>query len=139
MLRKLTQANDPADWFAFAQERLHAADVLWNSDGLTFTGVECLQEAVERYLKGFLIARGWRLVKTRDLNLLVIEARGFDPAFGRFVEMAEKLTEQFFLQHYPGLDTTNVGLDYEKLREETAALVTMIQAALPSYFPNATQ
>lgn len=68
MLRKKTKANDPGDWFAFARERLAAADSLWKHEGITPAGIECLQESVERYLKGYLVAKGWRLVKTHDLK-----------------------------------------------------------------------
>jgi HEPN domain-containing protein len=135
MLRKKTSAADPADWFAFAEERLRAADSLWKSEGLTHTGIECLQEAVERFLKGFLIAQGWSLLKTHDLSRLIRDAANIDVAFTQFFDLAESLTEQFFLQHYPGLDTTDVGEDYESLRRETQELVLHIQRALPAYFP----
>ena len=56
MQRKLSDETSPADWFYLAQDRLHAADVLWAANGLTASGIELLQEAVERYLKGYLIA-----------------------------------------------------------------------------------
>jgi hypothetical protein len=48
MLRKQTSASNPGDWFAFAEDRLKVADLAWKQEGLTHTGIECLQEAVER-------------------------------------------------------------------------------------------
>lgn len=74
MLRKQTSETDPAYWFAFAEERLLAADSLWRNLGLTAAGIEILQEAVERYLKGYLVARNWKLIKTHDLERLLLEA-----------------------------------------------------------------
>ncbi len=59
---KTDEAN-PQDWFLLAAERLRATDVLYAESGSTYSGIEILQEAVERYLKGFLIAKGWRLRK----------------------------------------------------------------------------
>ena len=64
---KTDEAN-PQDWFLLAGERLSAADVLYAESGSTYTGIEILHEAVERYLKGFLIAKGWRLRKVHDLT-----------------------------------------------------------------------
>lgn len=44
MLRRQTSETDPGDWFAFAEERLRGADVLWNAEGLTALGIEALQD-----------------------------------------------------------------------------------------------
>jgi len=135
MLRKPTSDKDPADWFAFGSERLHSADVLHEHEGLTATGIEALQEGVERYLKGYLIAKGWPLVKTHDLVLLIKEAKKFDPAFNQFIPMAEELTEDFFAQHYPGEDTTLLGENYDALRTQAGQMIDLIQQSLPQFFP----
>jgi len=134
MLRKQTDDKNPADWFAFAEERLHAADVLWKHEGLTASGIEMLQEAVERYLKGYLIAKGWTLIKTHDLERLLKEAAGFDQTFAQFQSLAEELTEDYFAQHYPGENTTFLGQDYETLRQQAGQLIGHIQTSLPQYF-----
>ena len=133
MLRKKTKANDPFDWFAFASERLKAADSLWNHEGLTSAGIECLQEAMERYLKGYLIAMGWRLIKTHDLKLLVEEARKRDSRFSQFGRLAEELTADFFAQHYPAA-ISPCRQNYETLRGQAGELVALIRESLPKYF-----
>jgi HEPN domain-containing protein len=119
MLRRKTKASQPADWFAFAEERLKAADLLWTHEDVTPSGIECLQESVERFLKGYLIGKGWRLVKTHDLERLVSEAQKYDVWFSRFVSLAEQLTADFFAQHYPGGDLTSVGQNYDLLRQQS--------------------
>lgn len=135
MLRKPTSERDPADWFGFASERIHSADVLHQHEGVTGTGIEALQEGVERYLKGYLVANGWKLIKTHDLALLLREAKKFNPAFSTFDAMAEELTEDFFAQHYPGEDTTLVGQNYDTLREQAGEMIQLIQQGLPQFFP----
>ena len=65
-----TDESNPAHWFAFAAERLLAADLLSQHDGTSASSVEALQEAAERYLKGYLIAKGWTLKRTHDLKVL---------------------------------------------------------------------
>ena len=131
MLKKQTSETDPADWFAFAEERLCGADVLWKAAGLTALGIEALQESMERHLKGYLVASGWRLVKTRDLTHLIREANGRDSRFHLYLPLAEELTEDFFSQHYPGGDTTQTGENYESMREQVGNLVGLIDSLPP--------
>ena len=126
---KTDEAN-PQDWFLLAGERLSAADVLFAQSGSTYSGIEILHEAIERYLKGFLIAKGWRLRKVHDLTLLNDEAQKFEPRFSTFDDLCESLTEQFWAQHYPGGDLSTVGADYDVLRQQTGELVTLIDASI---------
>lgn len=104
-----TSEDNPFDWFYLAADRLRAADTVYQHDGITLSGVELLQEAVERYLKGYLVSKGWRLDRTHDLRKLLNEASQYDTTFLRFTELATSLTEQFWAQHYPGDDLTDVG------------------------------
>ncbi len=69
-----TSEDNPADWFLFGAERLKAADLIHRAEGPTWTGIELLQEAKERYLKGSLIGRGWQLERTHDLGKLIESA-----------------------------------------------------------------
>jgi HEPN domain-containing protein len=135
MWRRQTKASQPADWFAIAEERLRAVDLLWAHEGGTPSGIECLQELVERFLKGYLIAKGWRLVKTHDLERLVSEAQKYERRFSASVPLAEQLTADFFAQHYPGGDLTSIGLNYETLRQQTGEVIALIKEEVPQYFP----
>ena len=92
-----TDENNPAHWFEFARERLRCADELWRTLGPTWTAIELLQEAVERFLKGYLVATGWRLRRTHDLQNLMHEAAQRDPRFTTYLPLARELTEEFSL------------------------------------------
>jgi HEPN domain-containing protein len=124
----MTSEDNPADWYLLAQDKLSAADAVFQSLGATLSCAELLHEAVERYLKGYLISKGWRLVRTHDLTDLIASAAEFDSAFAQFEEFAEDLTEQFFLQHYPGSDLTDVGQNFAELRKQVDELLKLIQA-----------
>jgi HEPN domain-containing protein len=126
-----TDETNPQDWFLLAAERMSAADVLYAQSGSTYTGIEILHEAVERYLKGFLIGRGWGLRKVHDLTFLIDQAKGLDTGFAAFDELCESLTEQFWAQHYPGGDLSTVGSDYESLRQQAGELIALIRASIP--------
>jgi HEPN domain-containing protein len=126
--------QNPASWFSLARDRLKIADLAWREEELTPSGVELLQEAVERYLKGYLISQGWRLIRTHDLELLVSEASVHDARFRQFAPLADELNRDFFTQPYPGGDWTDFGINYEKLRNDAGRLLDLITSLLPRYF-----
>jgi HEPN domain-containing protein len=125
----MTSEDDPDDWFLLARDRLAAADDVFAARGATYAGVELLHEATERFLKGYLISRGWRLERTHYLDVLVDEAATHDQRFESFMDLAEDLTQQFFAQHYPGSDLSDVGANYATLRARIAELIALIESA----------
>lgn len=96
-----TDETNPQDWLVAGKTRLRSADRLHAAEGCSPSVIELLQEAVERYLKAYLISKNWLLVRTHDLNRLMAEAVKFNPRFARFSDFAQSLTEQFWEQHYP--------------------------------------
>jgi HEPN domain-containing protein len=125
-----TSEDRPSDWIFLARERLESADALFAARGACYSAVELLQESVERYLKGFLISRGWQLERIHDLNRLLDLATAYRSDFDRFQHLAQSLTEQFWEQHYPGGDLDEVGQDYPELRLALGELVALIESAL---------
>jgi len=125
-----TSEGNPQDWYLLAADRLRVADSARQHEGITYAGIELLQEAVERYLKGYLIGKGWSLERTHDLRKLIEEASQYDGNFQQFVNLAEILTEQFWAQHYPGDDLEDVGSDYDDLRTQAGALIELILASV---------
>jgi HEPN domain-containing protein len=115
-----------------ARDRLEKADALFTRFDSSWSGVELLHEAAERYLKGYLVHMGWQLLKTHDLSLLIAQASQFDPQFANFAEASRVLTEQFWEQHYPGGDLDEVGQDYPELRQAIGELVALIESAIPA-------
>ena len=123
----MADENNPDDWFLLAENRLQIADDSYSIRGATFGCVELLHEAVERYLKGWLIAHGWPLQRTHNLRVLMEESEAYDAAFGQFFDFADALTQKFFAQHYPGSDLEDVLTDYDELREQTILLIDLIR------------
>ncbi len=121
-----TDPANPSDWFLLAKDRLEKADALFVQFGASWSGVELLHESVERYLKGYLVACGSKIVKTHDLNHLLAVACDFNPEFAGFSSACQSLTEQFWEQHYPGGDLDEVGGDYSTLRDAVGHMVSLI-------------
>jgi len=84
------------------------------------------QEATERYLKGWLIGHGWQLERTHDLGKLIQSASAYSAGFERFMDFGEDLTQQFWLQHYPGDELSERPLNYDELRQQTGELIAVI-------------
>jgi len=118
--------GNPDAWFVLATDRLEKADALFVQFGASWSGVELLQEAAERYLKGFLVSHGWQIIKTHDLNRLLASACEFDDSFACFAAPCQNLTEQFWEQHYPGGDLEEVGEGYSDLRDAVGRMVQLI-------------
>ena len=125
-----TDENNPQDWLRSARSRLHSTDLLYPIEGASESVIELLQEATERFLKAYLIGRGWKLHKIHDLGALVAEAVTLDPRFTVFEDFADNLTDQFWEQHYPGGDLDEIGQDYPDLRQALGELVALIESAL---------
>jgi len=121
-----TDPEVPSDWFLLAADRMEKADALHPQFGPSWSGVELLHEATERYLKGYLVGRGWQLVKTHDLNRLLAEACHFNEKFAQFAVACQNLTEQFWEQHYPGGDLDDVGEGYDEIRMALDGLIKLI-------------
>ena len=125
-----TNEDNPADWLRSARSRLRSADLLHPLEGATEAVIELMQEAAERFLKAYLIERGWKLRKIHDLGALVAEAVNLDQRFSVFEDFADSLTDQFWAQHYPGGDLDEVGQDYPALRQSLGKMITLIEAAI---------
>ena len=89
------------EWFEKARRDFETAKLLLRYGGHPDPVAVFLQQAVEKYLKGYLIARDWKLVKTHDLKLLIDEAKKHDNNFEKFYDLADRLTKHYVDEKYP--------------------------------------
>lgn len=89
------------EWIERGKHDLEVAKILL-AEGEYFDVVLFhVHQAVEKYLKGFLIDNGWDLKKIHDLELLVTEAMNFDAIFQKYLDLGRKLTAFYFEERYP--------------------------------------
>ncbi len=89
------------EWFKKAEHDLDALnDVLKGSGHPDVAGV-LLQQCVEKYLKGYLINKGWKLVKTHDLKQLLDEAVKHNSVFKGYYNLLDIITQYYFEEKYP--------------------------------------
>ena len=120
----MNEVEHPASvsWFARGDVDLRSAEVLLAA-GEAFPVVAFhIQQAAEKYLKGYLLARGWEMRRIHDLELLVQEAISRYPDFAGFLSPCQRITEYYLESRYP------IGLATEYAADELASdIATMRQ------------
>ncbi len=93
----------PAEWFRFADENWQVAErELAYQEPASHTICFLCQSAAEKYLKGYLIARGWTLERTHDIVRLLELCAEHDEAFSELLAEGETLNEYITEGRYPG-------------------------------------
>lgn len=96
-----TESTLPADWFSQGDNDIQAAEILLVQEGPLRIVAFHLQQAIEKYLKGYLISQDWSLRRIHDLEILLQEAINYDQAFTPFLEPCQKITEYYIETRYP--------------------------------------
>ena len=89
------------EWFERGKGDLEVAKILLAKEGYLDVALFHIHQAVEKYLKGFLIYRGWKLKKVHDLESLLTEAMNFDDKFQEHLDFGRKLTAFYYEERYP--------------------------------------
>ncbi len=90
------------EWLVFARESLMSAKALIQADFAPYHIVCFLcQGSAEKYLKAYLISKGWKLRKIHDLADLVGDAMGYDESFAALLPQAWALNDYTEAGRYP--------------------------------------
>ncbi len=90
----------PADWFRIAEKDLARVERCLSAGDAELAGF-CFQQAVEKFLKGFLLGRGWTLRRIHDLEVLLDDAASHHSSLEQFREVCQKISKYYMLQRYP--------------------------------------
>jgi HEPN domain-containing protein len=114
----------PADWLRIAEKDLRRVSSLLGIDDPEAAGFY-LQQAVEKFLKAFLLSKGWKLQRTHDLEVLLNEALVYDASLEPFRQACQKTTGFYFLERYPF--TIESGLTGQDIVDACQQLAPLIQ------------
>ena len=90
------------DWLSFARENLLFAKAGMKEDFSPFHSICFMcQASVEKYLKTFLLSKGWQLKKIHDLSELLNFCCEYDTSFECLFPECELLNEYITLGRYP--------------------------------------
>ena len=90
------------EWFTKGDHDIESAQFLFESHKHTDIVGFLIQQAIEKYLKGYLIYHGWELKKIHDLQELVNEANKIDKSFQSFLDPCIKISKYYIDTRYPG-------------------------------------
>lgn len=62
-----------------------------------------LQQSLEKYLKAFLLQKGWSLKKIHTLYTLLDDAVKYNPELEVFRGLCERVSGYYFTERYPSL------------------------------------
>ena len=92
-----------SDWLKLASENLLFAKAGMKEEFSPYHTVCFLcQASAEKYLKAYLIWKGWELKKVHDLSKLLDYCQEFDESFSSLFDECELLNEYITEGRYPG-------------------------------------
>ncbi len=100
-LMQQSQNLYPYEWLDWAEDDWRLT--LYSLDnGMVYMAAFHLQQAVEKWLKAFLLHHGWQLVRTHDLEALLREAVQHEPSLQQYQGMCQRVGK-FVAARYLGL------------------------------------
>jgi HEPN domain-containing protein len=124
------ESRYPADWLRIAERDLARVDHLLDVQDPEAAGF-FLQQAVEKFLKAFLLSKGWELQRIHDLETLLNAALTHDPSLEPFRSACQKITGFYLVERYPFVIES--GLTEEDVRTslvQVEALIEMLRAGV---------
>ncbi len=118
----------PADWLRIAEKDLARVNRLIEDRDPEAAGFY-LQQAVEKFLKAFLLSKGWELRRIHDLQALLNDALKYDPTLEIFRKACQKITAFYIVERYPFV--VAAGLTEDDVRtslEQVKGLIEKIRA-----------
>ena len=111
----------PAEWTRLAEKDLRRVDRLLKVHDPELAGF-CLQQAVEKFLKAFLLSQGWQLRRIHNLDALLDDAVAHDASLEKFRTVCQKISVFYFVERYPlivgtGITEEDVRTSLEQVRE----------------------
>jgi HEPN domain-containing protein len=119
-----------ADWLRLAERDWSRVPRLLDEHDPELAGF-CLQQAVEKFLKAFLLSRGWRLRRIHNLDALLDDAITYDPSLEPFRSVCQKITAFYVVERYPlVIDTGMTEQDVYSAMEQVRGLIDKLQAQI---------
>ena len=113
----------PEDWKTVARKDWNRIKRNLTEDDPEAAGF-FLQQALEKYLKAFLLERGWELRKIHTLYTLLDDAVQHNPSLESFRELCRQVSGYYFVERYPQLTSLELTCkDIEKNLEEAGKFI----------------
>jgi HEPN domain-containing protein len=109
-MKKDKESSLPEDWHNKGSLDIRRSEILLKNDdpeGAAFH----LQQALEKYLKGYLIGKGWKLKRIHDLEELLDYAVDQNGELEAFRSLCQEVTEYYIEERYPFQISSNLTVE----------------------------
>jgi HEPN domain-containing protein len=90
------------EWLVRGDHDIETAELLYEGRGYADAIAYHIQQAIERYLKGYLVSKGQRPPRVHELDTLLTLVSRFQPDLHEpFIELCEKATRYYIEDRYP--------------------------------------
>lgn len=90
----------PRDWLKYARKDWRRIYRMLKDNDIEAAAF-FLQQALEKYIKAFLLQSGWTLKKIHDLDALLDDAVKYDPSLELFRKMCKRVSAYYLIERYP--------------------------------------
>ena len=116
------------DWLVLVERDLRVVDLLLADGGPEGPGGFHFEQALEKLLKAFLIARGWPVRPTHNLAGLIHEAEARESGFLVYLGLAERVRRWYWAGRYGDAEEPPPTLaEVRQAREEAQPLIERIR------------
>jgi HEPN domain-containing protein len=111
----------PPDWMKYARKDWRRIFAMLNDNDIEGAAF-FIQQALEKYLKAFMLQRGWLLRKIHDLDALLDDATEYNPSLESFRTLCKRVSGYYLIERYPAptsldLDRVDIEKDIEEAKE----------------------
>ena len=119
----------PADWLRVAELDLKRVEDRLALHDPADAGFH-LQQAAEKFLKAFLLSKGWRLRRIHNLDALLDDAVSYDPRLDAFRPACVRISAFYFVERYPlRLEAAPSEADVRAALAEVGGLIDMLRTS----------
>ena len=119
----------PSEWISKAEEDLRRVAKRL-TEGDTEDAAFHLQQAIEKFLKGFLLSTGWKLKKIHDLEALLDDAVRVAPKLETYRGLCQQVTGYYLAERYPSLGPAPAGSEIRSAYRDAQRLARWIKQSL---------
>jgi HEPN domain-containing protein len=121
------ESSLPEDWFEKGNEDKQAVEILLKHGGSISVSSYLIQQMLEKYMKGFLLSKNWRLKRTHDLEELLDKMVEYDLSFEEFRELSQEATAFYFFERYPFFGSELSREEVERIYNRSLELIRKIE------------
>lgn len=119
------------EWFKRGDHDIETARLLFDKNGYTDIIAFHIHQAVEKYLKGFLVFHYKKPPRIHDLDILLSQNSAIDKDFKKFIDICEKASVYYIEARYPpGHIIEHEYSEIEEDLDKAMDLICMIRSKL---------